>query len=88
MSVDQEFFNELLDRVTAIEQQLANLREWLKRDDRRDTGENADSLKRITGVPADLVPIAYTGESTMFARVSSRFQRRRVCGNESPYTHE
>jgi hypothetical protein len=79
MSVHRDFFEELIHRVTALEQQLASLRVWMKLDRGPDIGENVESLEPITRrQPSRLLPLADTTECRPFARESLRFRRRRA----------
>jgi hypothetical protein len=43
MSVHRDFYQELLHRVTALEYQLASLRDWLKQDHGAEAGENLNT---------------------------------------------
>jgi hypothetical protein len=72
-----DFFQELIRRVTALEQQLASLREWLKRDGKRGSDE-PEALERLARKPPDdFAPRAGSTEDHVSGPDSSRFRRRR-----------
>jgi hypothetical protein len=77
MSVEEDVLQELVQRVTALEQQLASLQDELKRGGQSGISENTD-LECMTPVPvAEIAPIADAAACPPFARESPRFRRRR-----------